>query len=114
MIGGRRFRTSSRAILCAVALLSLAACGDRSETGAKLSTPAPTRENVLHRGNGAEVESLDPALADTTWEQWIIGDMIMGLYTEDARGNAILGVAEKATVSPDGKMWTFTLRNSLW
>src|SRR6266567_3148282 len=114
MIGGRRFRTSSRAILCAVALLSLAACGDRSETGAKLSTPAPTGENVLRRGNGAEVESLDPALADTSWEQWVIGDMMMGLFTEDANGNAIYGAAENASVTPDGKVWTFTLREASW
>src|SRR5207253_5667186 len=104
----------SRAMLCAIALLSLAACGDRSETGAKLLTKSPTGENVLHRGNGAEVESLDPALADTSWEQWIIGDMIMGLFTEDAKGNAILGAAEKADISPDGKIWTFTLRDCLW
>jgi oligopeptide transport system substrate-binding protein len=69
---------------------------------------------VLRRGNGAEVESLDPALADTSWEQWIIGDMMMGLFTEDAHGNAILGVAENAAVSPDGKIWTFALRESLW
>src|SRR5438552_16143595 len=114
MSGGRTFRTASRAMLCAVALLNLAACGDRSETGTNSSTPTSTRENVLRRGNGAEVESLDPALADTSWEQWIISDMMMGLFTEDAKGNAIYGAAENAVVSSDGKIWTFTLRDSLW
>src|SRR5258708_28219097 len=113
-MGGRSLSTASRAIWCAVALSSLAACGDRSEAGGKLSTPAPTRENVLNRGNGAEVESLDPALADTSWEQWIIGDIMMGLFTEDPKGNALLGAAENAAVSPDGKIWTFPLRDSRW
>src|SRR6266550_2788702 len=103
MFGGGRFRTASRAMLCAVAFLTLAACGERneSESVASPSTLAHAHESVLHRGNGAEVESLDPALADTSWEQWIIGDMMMGLFTEDARGNAILGAAENAAVSPD-------------
>lgn len=76
--------------------------------------PTAARENILHRGNGAEVESLDPALADTTWEQWVIGDMMMGLYTEDAGGKPIPGAAENAAVSPDGKTWTFTLRAHSW
>src|SRR6266436_1424928 len=106
-----------RAALGIAALLFAAACSDPNDTSANNRAPsagAPAHETVLHRGNGAEVESLDPALADTSWEQWIIGDMMMGLFTEDARGNAILGVAENAAVSPDGKIWTFILRDSLW
>ena len=97
----------------AAALLFLASCG---EPGGTTQVPVPTaaRENVLHRGNGAEVESLDPALADTSWEQWVIGDMMMGLYTEDPEGKAIFGAAENASMSPDGKIWTFTLRDHSW
>ena len=114
MSSGRRFRTASLALVCALAFFPLSACGDRSETGATRSAPTSPRENVLHRGNGAEVESLDPALADTSWEQWVIGDMMMGLFTEDASGKAIYGAAENAAVSPDGKTWTFILRDSLW
>ncbi len=69
---------------------------------------------MLNRGNGAEAESLDPALADTTWEQWIIGDLMMGLFTEDAQGNPVYGAAMNAAVSADGLTWTFTLREHLW
>jgi len=103
-----------RGVLGAVLVVALTACGPRETSTAGSASSPPIRETVLHRGNGAEVESLDPALADTSWEQWIIGDMMMGLFTEDARGNAILGAAENAAVSPDGKIWTFTLRDSLW
>src|SRR5712672_4235829 len=107
-----------RAVLGIAALILVAtACGEPNSSSANSkasSAGGSTQEVVLRRGNGAEVESLDPALADTSWEQWIIGDMMMGLYTEDAHGNAIYGAAENAATSPDGKVWTFTLRNSLW
>src|SRR5438105_4438682 len=100
-------------IVVCTALALLASCG---EPGGSTQNAAstPLHANVLHRGNGAEVESLDPALADTSWEQWVIGDMMMGLYTEDAEGKAIFGAAENANVSPDGKTWTFTLRQHTW
>ncbi len=98
------------AALAGLLLFVLTACGD---SATKPAAPAQSL-NVLNRGNGAEAESLDPALADTSWEQWIIGDMMIGLYTEDASGNAVLGAAEKAEASPDGLTWTFTLRPHLW
>src|SRR5262249_4643984 len=99
--------------IAALAVAVLASCGEPAEKTATTVAPA-AHENVLHRGNGAEVESLDPALADTSWEQWVIGDMMMGLYTEDAEGKAIFGAAENASVSSDGKTWTFTLREHSW
>jgi oligopeptide transport system substrate-binding protein len=89
----------------------LAACGDNAP---RTASSAAANEIVLHRGNGAEAESLDPALADTSWEQWIIGDLMMGLFTEDAQGNPAYGAATNAVVSPDGLTWTFTLRDHLW
>src|SRR5882757_9970665 len=106
MTGRENFRMALRTILGIAAFVTLGSCGESSDNAARPSS-APAHETVLNRGNGAEVESLDPALADTSWEQWIIGDMMMGLFTEDAAGNAILGVAENAVASPDGKTWTF-------
>jgi len=93
------------------AVLFLAACGESAPRNASSAAP---NEIVLNRGNGAEAESLDPALADTTWEQWIIGDLMMGLFTEDAEGNPSYGAATNVLVSPDGLTWTFTLRDHLW
>jgi oligopeptide transport system substrate-binding protein len=69
---------------------------------------------VLRRGNNSEPDSIDPHFAQGTWENNIIGDMIIGLYTEDAQGKAIYGAAESHTVSPDGLVWTFTLRDHVW
>jgi len=69
---------------------------------------------VLHRGNMAEPLSLDPHKASGTWENNIIGDMFIGLFTENAAGEPILGMAESYEVSEDGLTWTFTLREAQW
>ncbi len=68
---------------------------------------------VLHRGNGAEPSSLDPHRASGTWENNVIGDMFLGLYTEGPDGAPLLGAAESQTVSEDGLTYTFILRDGL-
>ncbi len=65
---------------------------------------------VLHRGNGSEPSSLDPHRASGTWENWIIGDMFLGLYTEGPDGRPIFGAAVSHDVSEDGLVHTFGLR----
>jgi oligopeptide transport system substrate-binding protein len=96
----------SLALLCAgVSALTLAACGGS----------APDEDVVvLHRGNVGEPLTLDPHKASGTWENNIIGDMIIGLFTEDARGEPVPGMAESWEMSEDGLTWTFTLREALW
>lgn len=74
-----------------------------------LSLPAAA-QNVLHRGNGAEPGSLDPHFISGSWEFNIVGDMFLGLMTEDIRGEAIPGAAESFTRSADGRTYTFILR----
>ena len=69
---------------------------------------------MLNRGNGAEPKSLDPHHSEGTWEISIIGDMIVGLTTENAEGKPIPGAATSWETSPDGKTWTFHLRDHLW
>lgn len=61
-----------------------------------------------------EPASLDPHKVSGTWENYIVGDMFIGLTTEDPKASAIPGVAESWTVSEDGKTYTFKLRPSNW
>jgi oligopeptide transport system substrate-binding protein len=68
----------------------------------------------LNRGNGAEPKGLDPHQASGDPENQILGDMFLGLYTEDVNGKAVLGAAEKVDVSADGLTWTFTIRDHKW
>ncbi len=68
---------------------------------------------VLRRGNQAEPSTLDPHLSGAAWENNIIGDLFLGLTTENIKGKPIAGAAESWTVSPDGLLWTFKLRANL-
>lgn len=72
-------------------------------------------QTVLHRGNGAEPETLDPHKSTGEGEAWIQYDLFEGLLTLDARGNLIPGAATAWEISPDGLVYTFTLREgAVW
>ncbi|NWH08634.1 MAG: peptide ABC transporter substrate-binding protein [Alphaproteobacteria bacterium] len=101
------FRTFSIAAMLAV--LAAASFFGGAVTFSHAQSPM-----ILHRGNGAEPESLDPLRAEGQWENHIIGDMMLALYTEDAEANPIPGAASSYEVSPDGLTWTFRLRDHSW
>jgi oligopeptide transport system substrate-binding protein len=69
---------------------------------------------TLRRGNGAEPQTLDPALSTGTQDDAIMGDLITGLLTEDPMCRPVPGMATHWTASPDGLTWTFFLREALW
>jgi oligopeptide transport system substrate-binding protein len=93
----------NRSLSAALAAVLLLAAGSTAEA-----------QSVLRRGNGGEPKSLDPHYADLVLESNIIGDLLIGLTTEDAAGNAIPGAAQRWTVSADGKTWTFHVRDHVW
>src|SRR5919109_1050649 len=61
--------------------------------------PAPV---ILHRGNLAEPDTLDPQKWFTTYESEILRDLFTGLLQIDADAKEIPGAAERWDVSPDG------------
>lgn len=83
-------------------------------TSLTLLTAAPAdAASVLRRGNQAEPSTLDIHLAGSAWEYNILGDLFLGLTTEDVNAEPIAGAAESWTTSPDGLIWTFKLRDGL-
>ena len=64
--------------------------------------------------NQGEPLSLDPHKATGSWENNIIGNMFVGLTTENAKGEPIPGMAERWETSEDGRTWTFHLRRAQW
>ena len=93
----------------------LAACGRGGPAQqSNISSLSKPGETVLTRGNAAEPLSLDPHHAQSVWENNIIGDLFVGLTTEDAKAAPIPGAAEKWEASADGKTWTFHLRDHDW
>ena len=69
---------------------------------------------TLKIGNMGEPASLDPHYIDGTWENRIVSEIFMGLTTEAADGSIIPGAAESWTISEDGKVYTFTIRDHQW
>jgi oligopeptide transport system substrate-binding protein len=68
---------------------------------------------TLNMMNGSEPGSIDPHKASGDWENRIIGDYIEGLMAEDANAQAIPGQAESYTISEDGLVYTFKLRDGI-
>lgn len=102
-----------RGLLASLMAFSLLACGGGGES----DTPADGGSDVvsLHRGNGTEPNTLDPHQAAATWENNIIGDMLIGLFTEDENAKPIFGSAVDHQVSADGLTHTFKIREDmLW
>jgi len=84
-----------------------------------ISAPASAqtlaREQVLHKGNGPESETLDPHRAEATNTSNILRDLFEGLTIEAPDGTIIPGVAQSWDISTDGKIYTFHLReNARW
>jgi oligopeptide transport system substrate-binding protein len=69
---------------------------------------------TFNRGNGAEPDSLDPQKIQLSWENNIVGDMFMGLMTEDANGKPAFGAAVSMDESADGLTYTFKIRDHKW
>ncbi|MDX2110666.1 MAG: peptide ABC transporter substrate-binding protein [Verrucomicrobiota bacterium] len=72
------------------------------------------REGVLLIGGGSEPQTLDPHINRGVPESKIIFSLLEGLVTYHATDDSRVepGMAERWETSPDGKVWTFYLRNN--
>jgi ABC-type transport system substrate-binding protein len=73
-------------------------------------SPSRSGPHILRRGNSAEPTTLDPHKSANIWEDWIIGDMFVGLMHQDAKGDPVPQGCESITASADGL--TFSLIRS--
>jgi oligopeptide transport system substrate-binding protein len=114
MIDRPGFWTRRRAAIAAGAGLAGAGALYLSAHAPQHKQTQPPPRGVLRRGNAAEPDTLDPAISSAIWEDSIIGDLLIGLMTDDADAQPVPGMATSWTISPDGLTWTFTLRQALW
>jgi oligopeptide transport system substrate-binding protein len=75
-----------------------------------LATSGAGAEVVLHRGNGAEPETLDIHKSSGVPEANIQRDLFEGLIAEAADGSHVPGAAARWEVDPSGTRYTFYLR----
>ena len=102
-----------------LALAGAAALAAGGATLALRRPSGPVHHNIpdsgtMHRGNGAEPQTLDNSLSTGQQDDNILGDLMIGLMTEDVDAQPIPGMAVKWTTSPDGLTWRFTLRDAQW
>ncbi len=92
-------------------LLGSASC-HRVETDVEKGT----RLQILHKGNGPEVQDLDPHLVNSVASLNVISALLEGLVAEDPHDlHPVPGIAESWEISTDEKTYTFHLRhNATW
>ncbi|MEJ2763209.1 ABC transporter substrate-binding protein [Photobacterium sp. MCCC 1A19761] len=88
----------------AVAATSFSTLAADVPAGVKLAA-----KQEMVRGNGTEVESLDPQKVSGVPESNVIRDLLEGLVNQDGNGNLVGGVA-KSWETKDNKTWIFHLR----
>lgn len=97
----------TRILFCLLVMVLAAGCSS--------SQPAPNQpEQIIRYNIGAEPATLDPALATGVTEQTVENALLEGLVRLDRDGNPSPGVAGSWEVSEDGRVYTFTLRESYW
>lgn len=74
------------------------------------------QHQILHSGNGAEPQDLDPHITTGIPEYHIQRTLFEGLTRKNPRTmEPVPGAAESWTVSPDGRLYTFAIRrNARW
>ena len=109
---------SIRAWTLAAAWLAVSACGS-GDQGVQGDNAVPiggatgqelAAQQVLHIGNGAEIQTLDPQRGQGDPSAIVLRDLFEGLVDEAPNGDLIPGAAESWTVSDDGKTYVFDLR----
>ena len=88
-------------------VISLTGCGS-GESNISLGN----RTGILYWGNGTEPASLDPHIATGVPEHHIMSSVMEGLVLKDRKSlEPRPGVAESWTISDDGRIYTFKLRD---
>jgi oligopeptide transport system substrate-binding protein len=99
-------------LLCLIVLFLFLGSCRRAETDVEKGN----RLQILHKGNGPEVQDLDPQIVNSVSSLNIISALLEGLVAEDPVDlHPVPGVAERWEISDDGKNYTFHLRrNARW
>jgi len=106
-----RFFAGGLALSAGLAL-GLAACSDNGAAGSDGALVQVTADDgiVFRRGNGGELDSLDPHRSEETSAADVLRDLYEGLTAEAPDGSLAPGVAERWEISEDGRTYTFHLR----
>ena len=98
-------RTKSLLVLLFTAFSALYGCGAGSDGGS--DSGLETGLVVIHRGNGGDAQTLDPARAQDEHTFHVLTDLYEGLLAIDAAGTIVNASASSWDVSENGLVYTF-------
>jgi len=81
--------------------------------GLALACASVAQSATINIHNGADPTSLDPHKISGDWENRIAGDIFEGLLVEDKFAEPIAAQAQSWTISEDGLVYTFQLRDDI-
>jgi len=90
---------------------SSSAAASSSTATASSSAASATSDKIARFQVSTVVDSMDVCLSNDGTSCNILAQCMMGLYTKDANGTPVLGVAKSVDKSADGLTYTFTLRD---
>jgi oligopeptide transport system substrate-binding protein len=94
-------------LMSSLLLFMLCACNSGVQPGAVTGT------DTLIRISDSDARGLDPQMVSDLASIRISADLFEGLTRFDSGGKAEAGLAERWTISADGKVWTFRLHDGL-
>ena len=94
-----------KVILIAIAILTLTACHRHNEGEGKM---------IFRYNESAGITSLDPAFAKDQALIWACSQLYNGLIQLDSNLEVMPCIAKRWEISPDGKRYTFTLRDDIY
>lgn len=103
-------------VLALTMTVSLCGCAGGKDTSSQQEIEAPKRAatNELNVAIPQDLDdSLDPHLAVSAGTREVNFNIFEGLVKADSEGNIVAAVAEKWDVSPDGTVYTFTVREGI-
>ncbi|MBO7675123.1 MAG: hypothetical protein J6S63_08955 [Atopobiaceae bacterium] len=92
--------------LSALPLAGLVGCGSSQESAA-------TDTDTITCGMSQDIDSMDPAKAESAATRELLFNVYDGLVKPDTAGNLVPAVAKDFSMSPDGTVYSFTLRDGV-
>ena len=112
----KRLVRSTLSVLAAFSLLAFVSCGNGEKTATTSTTAKTTGTNATGRSElnvmiEVEIESLDPQLATEGNALEFIANFTDGLKQMNSDGSTVNALCESETVSEDGLVYTFKIRD---
>lgn len=94
-------------------LLSIGVIGTLVACSSKDKTSTPTSKNIIIVDLGSDPATVDPQMSEDSQSHRVVTDLFEGLTSADQSNKIIPGISDKWEISPDGKTYTFHLRNGV-